>query len=99
EMKKPLIYVRKERKEHGTKKIIEGDFKPGAKVLVVDDVATTGGSILRAVNALRSAGLVVEHALVVVDRLEGAEEALSRVGVRLFSLVTLKDLVGGGASE
>ena len=97
EMKKPLIYVRKERKEHGTKKIIEGDFEPGAKVLVVDDVTTTGGSILRAVNALRSAGLVVEHALVVVDRLEGAEEALRRAGVMLLSLVTLKDLVGGGA--
>jgi len=99
EMKKPLIYVRKERKEHGTKKIIEGDFEPGAKVLVVDDVTTTGGSILRAVNALRSAGLVVEHALVVVDRLEGAEEALRRAGVMLLSLVTLKDLVGGGAGE
>ena len=97
EMGKPLIYVRKERKEHGTKKIIEGDFKPGAKVLVVDDVATTGGSILRAVNALRSAGLVVEHALVVVDRLEGAEGALRRAGVMLLSLVTLKDLIGGGA--
>lgn len=98
EMEKRLIYVRKEKKEHGTGKIIEGDFEPGAKVLVLDDVATTGASILHAVKVLRSVGLVVEESLVVVDRLEGAREALYEAGVRLYALVTLKDLLGGGES-
>ncbi|RLE69855.1 MAG: orotate phosphoribosyltransferase [Thermoprotei archaeon] len=95
EMEKKLIYVRKERKGHGTGKIIEGDFEPGARVLVLDDVATTGSSILRAVRVLRSVGLIVEESLVVVDRLEGAREALREAGVKLYSLITLKDLLEG----
>lgn len=90
---KPLIYVRKKPKEHGTQKLIEGDASLGGLSLIVDDVATTGSSLIRAVNALRESGFYVENALVVVDRGEGAEQALKGLGVNLRSLTTLKDLL------
>ncbi len=89
----PLIYVRKERKEHGTKSLLEGYVKPGTRVLVMDDVATTGGSLLRAVEEVRELGGIVERALVVVDRRQGADEALQRYGIRLESLTTLPEIV------
>lgn len=97
ELGKPLIYVRKERKEHGTMKLLEGDFEKNSLVLLVDDVATTGGTLAETCRILRGEGLRVEDALVVVDRQEGAGEALRELGVRLHSLTTLKKLleVGG----
>jgi len=99
ELGKPLIYVRRERKDHGTMKQLEGDYSRGARVLLVDDVATTGGTLSEATRVLRSEGLEVEAALVVVDREEGAREALRSLGVELLSLTTLRRLleVGGGA--
>ncbi len=92
-LKIPLIYVRKERKGHGTRSLMEGSLKGGSRVLVLDDVATTGGSLLKAVREVRARGGIVERALVVVDRRQGAEEALENVGVRLESLLTLPELV------
>jgi len=92
-LKIPLIYVRKERKGHGTRSLMEGSLKEGSKVLVLDDVATTGGSLIRAVKEVRENGGVVERALVVVDRRQGAEESLKGAGVKLESLLTLPDLV------
>ncbi len=92
-MEKPMMYVRKEAKFHGTQKLIEGDFLPGLRALVLDDVATTGSSLERAVSALRSEGLVIEDAFVVVDREEGARERLARLGVRLTSMITLSQLI------
>ncbi|MCL7385995.1 MAG: orotate phosphoribosyltransferase [Thaumarchaeota archaeon] len=91
-MERPMIYVRKEQKTHGMRKLIEGDFMPGMKTLIVDDVATTGSSLEKAVSALRSEGLVVEDAFVVVDREEGAGERLEKLGVRLYSMITLSQL-------
>ncbi|MEM2846301.1 MAG: orotate phosphoribosyltransferase [Nitrososphaerota archaeon] len=89
---KPMVYVRKEAKSHGTRRLIEGDFSPGLKALIVDDVATTGSSLERAASALRSEGLVVESAFVVVDREEGARERLEHLGIKLLSMTTLSQL-------
>jgi orotate phosphoribosyltransferase len=84
------FFVRKEVKKHGTREMVEGlgpdESLAGARVLIADDVATTGGSILKAVDAARGAGAKVDVALVLIDREEGAREALSEHGVRLLSV-------------
>ncbi len=88
------LLIRKEPKSHGRGRLIEGpDLKEGEEVVVVDDVATSGSSLLRSIETLRSAGLKVRRAVVVVDREEGAREALRDVGVELFSLFSRSDLL------
>ncbi|ABL78546.1 orotate phosphoribosyltransferase [Thermofilum pendens] len=94
---KPLIYARREKKAHGTMKQLEGDYARGMKVLLVDDVATTGGTLLDIARLLKSEGLEVVEALVVVDREEGASEALRSEGLRLRSLTTLKKVLSARA--
>jgi orotate phosphoribosyltransferase len=89
----PLIIIRKEAKEYGTKGQVVGDFIRNSRVLMVEDVATTGGSVLKAIEVLRDGGLVVEHVIVVVDREEGAISALSRAGVQLMPLVKVSELL------
>ncbi len=89
----PLAYVRAERKDHGLGKLVEGASVEGVRVLVVDDVATTGGNIERATVNIREGGGIVGDALVVVDRGEGARERLERIGVRLWCLTTLKSII------
>ena len=89
----PYLIVRKERKEYGTGNRIEGEFTTGERVVVLEDVATTGQSALGAVQALREAGAVVDRALVVVDREQGAEELLADHDVALESLVTASELL------
>ena len=89
----PLLYVRKERKEHGTRSLREGLLRPGWDVAVLDDVATTGGSLERAISVLREAGAVVRRAYVIVDREQGASERLEGLGVTLVSLLRLPDAV------
>ena len=86
--------VRKEAKEHGAGRQIEaaGTLEPGARVVVLDDTVTTGGSTLRAIEAMRESGYIVAGAACVVDRLEGGRELLSANGVPLISLFTLSDL-------
>lgn len=89
----PLLIVRKEAKDHGTAERVEGPLGEGKRALVVEDVTTTGGSLLSAVEALREAGASVERAVVVVDRGEGAVDRLSVEGVELVSLATLDELL------
>ena len=87
--------VRKQAKDHGLGKLIEGSFRPGDRAVIVDDVLTSGGSLLKAVTAARDAGLVVTHALVIVDRKE--QEGRRKVeaeGLTLLSLLTIDDLTG-----
>jgi len=90
----PYVVLRKSAKEHGTRQPFEGDVPPGTRVLLIEDVSTTGGSSLRSVEILRTAGGVVDRALVVVDRESGARERLAAAGVRLEPLVTLSELRG-----
>ncbi len=91
----PFTAVRLRRKEHGTRSVVEGDVK-GLRILLIDDVATTGSTLIKAVEALRRAGAEVGEALVAVDRCSGATEALERVGVRLRAVLTLEDFVKAG---
>lgn len=85
--------VRKRSKDHGLGKLIEGDISSGARALIVDDVMTTAGSLLQAARAARDAGLVVAHALVIVDRQDpSGHDALRQAGIELTALLTLTDL-------
>jgi len=85
--------VRKQAKDHGTAKLIDGAINTGDQALIVDDVLTSGGSVIKAVMAAREAGLSVSHALVIVDREEQDGRAkVEGLGVKLLSLLTIKDL-------
>jgi len=78
--KKPVnsFVVRKEQKEHGLKKLVEGDVQAGSRVVIVDDVITTGGSTIKAITAARAEGLEVEQVIVLVDREEGGREEITK---------------------
>ncbi|MBM4248991.1 MAG: orotate phosphoribosyltransferase [Euryarchaeota archaeon] len=93
----PFCILRKKPREHGTGSQIEGEVRPGETVTVVEDVATTGGSIVQSVRLLRAAGAVVNRAIVVVDREEGAAEALRAENVELVALVKRSRLMEGKA--
>jgi orotate phosphoribosyltransferase len=86
--------VRKQPKDHGLGKLIEGSIRPGDRALVVDDVLTSGGSLLKSIGAAREAGLRVDHVLVIVDRQEQDGKArVEREQVQLISLLTIQDLM------
>ncbi len=85
--------VRKQAKDHGLGKLIEGAISPEDRAVIVDDVLTSGGSLLKAIAAARQAGLLVGHALVIVDRKEQEGRAIvEREGVKVISLLTIDDL-------
>jgi orotate phosphoribosyltransferase len=84
--------VRKEPKGHGLQRFIEGPVEPGQRVVIVEDVVTTGGSSLLAIERAVEFGLVVERLVTVIDRLAGGAEALAAKGIPLESLVTIRDL-------
>ena len=85
----PYVIVRKEKREHGTGKKIEGGDVKNKKVLVVEDVTTSGGSVIKAVKTLRENQALVDKVLVVVDRESGAEEKLLNIDIRLIPLLSL----------
>lgn len=89
------LYVRKEAKDHGTKKLVEGDksLRLGARVALLEDVITTGGSTLSAIAKLEDAGAKVVGVVVLVDREEGGREAIEARGHRVVSIVRKSDLV------
>jgi uridine monophosphate synthetase len=88
----PMIYPRKEVKAYGTKAEIEGDYHAGETVVVVDDLATTGGSKFEAIEKLTVAGLVVKDVVVLIDRQSGAKEALARSGYSMQAVLTISQL-------
>ncbi|NLL10890.1 MAG: orotate phosphoribosyltransferase [Methanomicrobiales archaeon] len=89
---KPYVVIRKEQKAHGLASLIIGEVS-GKRVLLVEDVTTSGGSALFGIEQLRSAGAVVEEVITVVDRDEGAGKTLSDLNVKLTPLVSMKDLI------
>lgn len=93
ELNRPLIYPRREVKEHGTRRAIEGTFAPGEKVLLVDDLITRGDSKLEAAGPLLEAGLHVQDVLVLIDREQGGAEDLARHGMRLHAVLRLSRML------
>ena len=91
----PALYVRKERKDHGSAKLVEGDkaLRPGLRVVLLEDVITTGGSSLKAVKALESAGAEVVGIVAVVDRQEGGADTIRQAGLPLLSLSHKSDFM------
>jgi uridine monophosphate synthetase len=89
----PMIYPRKEVKAYGTKAEIEGEYHAGETVVVIDDLATTGGSKFEAIEKLIGAGLVVKDVVVLIDRLSGGKEALEAAGFRLHAVLTITELL------
>ncbi|QLH02343.1 orotate phosphoribosyltransferase [Nitrosopumilus cobalaminigenes] len=86
---KPLIYVRSKPKDYGTSKSVEGKIHDNMKVVMIDDVATTGGSVVNAVKSLKEVNISVKDAYVIVNRMEGADEALLELGVKMHSILNI----------
>ena len=89
----PMIMRRKEVKDYGTKKLLEGDFCKGERCLIVEDVVTTGGSVIETAEVLREQGLVVDKVIVFVDREQGAKEKLKQAGIEVISLISMTDIL------
>ena len=87
----PLLMIRKEKKGYGTSKLIEGELNEGDSVIVVEDVSTTGGSLLKAIKAIQENGGNVKRAFVVVDRQEGAIEEFEKAGITIEPLITVNE--------
>ena len=83
--------VRKEAKQHGKGRAVEGPVTPGDRVVIVEDVVTTGGSSLRAIDQVEQFGLQVERVIAIIDRLEGGAEAFQQRGIPLTTLLTVRD--------
>lgn len=89
---KPLVYIRQKPKEYGTGSLIEGKIAQGTKVLLVDDVGTTGQSLINGIRALKDAKMIVTDAFVIVNRFEGARELLASEGVKLHEIMDVMQI-------
>lgn len=94
--------IRKKAKDHGTQSLVEGlkddDTLSGKSIIIVEDVTTTGGSAIKAIEAVRKDGATVAHVITILDREEGAKEAFEEVGITLISLLKKSDFVTAGMS-
>ena len=95
----PLIYPRKEVKGYGTRRAVEGKFKPGERVVVLDDLISSGGSKLVAIEPLEAAGLKVHDIVVLLDREQGGREGLAERGYQLHSVLTMTELLDALTQE
>jgi len=86
---KPLLYLRKEAKDHGQRRRVEGILFPGDKIVLLDDVVSTGKNIMEAVDAIRAEGGIVKNAVVLLDRQQGGKSQLMKMGVRLIAYATI----------
>lgn len=90
---KPMLMRRKEAKAYGTKKMIEGHYKAGQNCLIIEDVVTSGSSVLETVKDLRSEGLVADKAIIILDREQGGRQHLEANDVQMKSLFTMSNLI------
>jgi orotate phosphoribosyltransferase len=92
---KDAVYVRKDAKDHGSKRQLEGDthLPPGASIVILEDVTTTGGSTLKAVEKLRGAGYAIRSVITLVDRLEGGQVAIEAAGLEFRAIYTRRDFI------
>ena len=88
-LSKPFLYVRRETKTHGGERRVEGQLFPGDRVVLVDDLITTGKNTLQAAEAIRAEGGEVQHAIVLIDRQEGGTAALAQAGLKLCTFTTV----------
>lgn len=93
EMNRPLIYPRSEKKEYGTRSLVEGGHNPGETVVAVDDLITDGGAKIESIQKLESAGLIVRDVIVLIDREQGGAKTLAAAGYQLHAVVTLRELL------
>lgn len=96
---KPLIYPRKEAKSHGLGKLIEGAWQAGERVVVIEDLITSGGSTIETAEQLRAAGLVVEHVIVLIDREQGGVAKLAQAGIQAHSVFKLTAVLDALAAQ
>ena len=89
----PYVIIRKEKKEHGTSKHIEGADVKGKKVLIVEDVTTSGGSVIKSVNILRENKAILDKVIVVVDRESGTKEKLQQLDINFIPLLSVSDIL------
>ena len=92
EIVKPLIYVRNKPKEHGTTQSIEGKISSGMKIIMVDDIMTTGTSVLNGIKQLKASGLSISSVFVIINRLEGADKSLNDIGVQVHQLTDILEI-------
>ena len=92
EIVKPLIYVRSKPKNYGTSKLVEGKVYDNMKAVMIDDVATTGGSVVNALKSLKEVNVEVTDAYVIVNRMEGADKALEEQGVKMHSILNILEI-------
>jgi uridine monophosphate synthetase len=90
---RPMVYPRKEVKGHGTGRAVEGAFEPGQVAVAVEDVVTSGGSLLEAIATMEGAGLEVRDVVVLVDREQGGGGRLAEAGYRLHAILTLGEIL------
>ena len=89
---KPLIYVRNKPKDYGTAKSIEGKISSDMQVMMIDDIATTGTSVLNGIKQLKAEGLSISNVCVIINRLEGADKILNSVGITLHQLTDILEI-------
>jgi orotate phosphoribosyltransferase len=95
-LNKPIVFVRKKAKDYGTAKLVEGLPIENRRLLIVEDVVTSGGQIIISVEELRKKGAKIEKAICVIDREQGGKEALQNAGIELISLFTMSELKATG---
>lgn len=92
----PCVFIRNQKKDYGTAKQLEGVLKAGDRVVIVEDVATTGGQALEAAKVIQAQGGIPTHIIATIDRLEGARESIEAAGIAFESLFTVKELMPNG---